>query len=397
MGEGRTRAQDPLVLPPASAARGCPVTPSVPRGRRPTTTDSHAEPMFFNIIDKCLGFFSTDMGIDLGTANTLVCVRGQGVVLCEPSVVAVRAGTNQVLLNGNAVGKVAKEMIGRTPGSIESIRPLKDGVIADFDITEALLTYFITKVHNRKRFISPRVVIAIPSGITAVEKRAVYNSAERAGARRVYLVEEPRAAGLGAGLPIEEPIGNMIVDIGGGTTEIAILSLADVVTSVSLRVAGDHMDEAIIQYMKKTYNILLGDLTAERVKIAIGSAYPLEQEMTMEVRGRDLIGGLPRSVTITSEEIREGLREPVGAIVEGVKETLEKTNPELSADLVERGMVLCGGGVLLRGLDKLLHEETGLPVRIADDPMTCVARGTAIFLEKLDQFSSVLDTIQDDV
>ncbi|MCI0652253.1 MAG: rod shape-determining protein [Planctomycetes bacterium] len=348
------------------------------------------------MIDRAFGLFSTDMGIDLGTANTLVCVRGKGIVLNEPSVVAVRAGTNQVLLNGNAVGRVAKEMIGRTPGSIESIRPLKHGVIADFDVTEALLNYFITKVHNRKRFFSPRVVIAIPSGITAVEKRAVYNSAERAGARKVYLVEEPRAAGLGIGLPIESPVANMVVDIGGGTTEIAVLSLADVVTSVSLRVAGDHMDEAIIQYMKKTYNILLGDLTAERVKIEIGSAYPLKQEMTMEVRGRDLIGGLPRSVTITSEEIREGLREPVNTIVEGVKETLEKTAPELSADLVERGMVLCGGGVLLRGIDQLLREATGLPVRVADDPMTCVARGTEVFLEKLDQYSSVLDTIDDD-
>ena len=351
----------------------------------------------FYIVDKLFGLISTDMGIDLGTANTLVCLRGQGVVLCEPSVVAVRAGTNQVLLNGNAVGTVAKEMIGRTPGTIESVRPLKDGVIADFDVTEALLNYFITKVHNRKRFFSPRVVIAIPSGITAVEKRAVYNSAERAGARRVYLVEEPKAAGLGVGLPIEEPLANMVVDIGGGTTEIAVLSLADVVTSVSLRVAGDHMDEAIIQYMKKTYNILLGDLTAERVKIAIGSAYPLPEEKTLEVRGRDLIGGLPRSVTITSEEIREGLKEPITTIVEGVKETLEKTDPELSSDLVDRGMVLCGGGVLLRGLDQLLREETGLPVRVAEDPMTCVARGTAVFLEKLDQYSSVLDTIEDDL
>ena len=340
----------------------------------------------FYIVDKLFGLISTDQG-----------VRGQGVVLCEPSVVAVRAGTNQVLLNGNAVGTVAKEMIGRTPGTIESVRPLKDGVIADFDVTEALLNYFITKVHNRKRFFSPRVVIAIPSGITAVEKRAVYNSAERAGARRVYLVEEPKAAGLGVGLPIEEPLANMVVDIGGGTTEIAVLSLADVVTSVSLRVAGDHMDEAIIQYMKKTYNILLGDLTAERVKIAIGSAYPLPEEKTLEVRGRDLIGGLPRSVTITSEEIREGLKEPITTIVEGVKETLEKTDPELSSDLVDRGMVLCGGGVLLRGLDQLLREETGLPVRVAEDPMTCVARGTAVFLEKLDQYSSVLDTIEDDL
>lgn len=350
-----------------------------------------------NSLNRFLGIFSTDMGIDLGTANTLVCIRGEGVVLSEPSVVAVKAGTNQVLLGGQAVGRVAKEMIGRTPGSIESIRPLKDGVIADFEVTEALLKYFITRVHKRKRFFSPRVVIAVPSGITAVEKRAVYNSAERAGARKVYLVEEPRAAGLGAGLEIEEPIASMVVDIGGGTTEIAVISLADVVTSVSLRVAGDDMDEAIIQYMKKTYNILLGELTAEQIKIKIGSAHPLEEELSLEVKGRDLIAGLPRSVKINSEEIREALREPVSAIVEGIKETLEKTDPELSADLVERGLVLCGGGVLLRGLDQLIARETGLPVRIADDPLTCVARGTAIFLEKLDQYSSVLDAIEDDV
>ncbi|MEE8141798.1 MAG: rod shape-determining protein, partial [Planctomycetota bacterium] len=323
--------------------------------------------MVSKLINKFWGLFSTDMGIDLGTANTLVCLRGQGVVLSEPSVVAVRTGTNQVLLGGNAVGNVAKQMIGRTPSSIESIRPLKDGVIADFDITEALLNYFITKVHGRKRFFSPRIVIAIPSGITAVEKRAVYNSAERAGARKVYLVEEPRAAGLGVGLPIEDPVANMVVDIGGGTTEIAVMSLADVVNSVSMRVAGDDMDEAIISYMKKTYNILLGELTAERIKIEIGSAYALPEEKTMEVRGRDLIAGLPRSVTITSEEVREALREPVSTIVEGIKETLEKTDPELSADLVERGMVLCGGGVLLRGLEQLIREETGLPVRTAED------------------------------
>ncbi|HIA27190.1 MAG TPA: rod shape-determining protein, partial [Planctomycetes bacterium] len=333
----------------------------------------------------------------LGTANTLVCVRGEGVIISEPSVVAVKAGTNQVLLGGNAVGKIAKEMLGRAPGSIEVVRPLQDGVIADFEITEALLKFFITKVHNRRRFFSPRVVVAVPSGITAVEKRAVYNSAERAGARKVYLVEEPRAAGLGAGLPIEEPVASMIVDIGGGTTEVAVLSLADVVTSVSMRVAGDDMDRAIIDYMKKSYNILLGVLSAEKIKIQIGSAFPLEQELEMEVKGRDLIGGLPRSAKITSEEIREALQEPVNTIIEGIKETLEKTDPELSADLVERGMVLCGGGVLLRGFDELVRKETGLPVQIADDPLTCVARGTAIFLEKLDQYSSVLDSIEDDL
>ncbi len=349
------------------------------------------------VVSKFMGIFSTDMGIDLGTANTLVCVQGRGIVLSEPSVVAVKKGTNKVLLDGNAVGQTAKEMLGRTPGSIEAIRPLKDGVIADFDITEAMLTFFIRKIHNRKRWFSPRVVIAIPSGITEVEKRAVFNSAERAGARKVYLIEEPRAAGLGAGLPIHEPCGNMIVDVGGGTTEIAVISLADVVVSTSLRVAGDDMDEAIIMHMKKNYNILIGENTAERIKIQIGSAYPLEEEYTMEVKGRDLIAGLPRAVTVSSEEIREALKEPVSQIIDAVRGTLERTGPELSADLVERGMTLCGGGVLLRGMDKLVHEECGLPVHFADDPLTAVARGTGIFLERLDEFKSILESAEDEL
>ncbi len=349
------------------------------------------------VISKLMGMFSTDMGIDLGTANTLVCVQGRGIVLSEPSVVAVKKGTNKVLLDGNAVGQTAKEMLGRTPGSIEAIRPLKDGVIADFDITEAMLTYFIRKVHNRRRWFSPRVVIAIPSGITEVEKRAVFNSAERAGARKVYLIEEPRAAGLGAGLPIHEPCGNMIVDIGGGTTEIAVISLADVVVSTSLRVAGDDMDEAIVQHMKRNYNILIGENTSERIKIQIGSAYPLEEEYTMEVRGRDLIAGLPRAVTVSSEEIREALKEPVTQIIDSIRSTLERTGPELSADLVERGMTLCGGGVLLRGIDRLVHEECGLPVHFADDPLTAVARGTGIFLERLDEFKSILESAEDEL
>ncbi len=349
------------------------------------------------VVSKLMGIFSTDMGIDLGTANTLVCVQGRGIVLSEPSVVAVKKGTNKVLLDGNAVGQTAKEMLGRTPGSIEAIRPLKDGVIADFDITEAMLTYFIRKIHNRRRWFSPRVVIAIPSGITEVEKRAVFNSAERAGARKVYLIEEPRAAGLGAGLPIHEPCGNMIVDIGGGTTEIAVISLADVVVSTSLRVAGDDMDEAIIQHMKRNYNILIGENTAERIKIQIGSAYPLEEEYTMEVKGRDLIAGLPRAVTVSSEEIREALKEPVTQIIDAIRGTLERTGPELSADLVERGMTLCGGGVLLRGIDRLVHEECGLPVHFADDPLTAVARGTGIFLERLDEFKSILESAEDEL
>ncbi|MDD4879855.1 MAG: rod shape-determining protein, partial [Candidatus Omnitrophica bacterium] len=307
------------------------------------------------------GMFSNDMGIDLGTASTLVYVKGQGIVLCEPSVVAIEKGTNHVL----AVGEEAKRMLGRTPGSIVAIRPMKDGVIADFEITEAMLRYFINKVHNRRVLVRPRMVIAIPSGITEVEKRAVKDSAERAGAREVYLVEEPIAAAIGVGLPIQEPAGNMIIDIGGGTTEMAVVSLSDVVYSKSIRIGGDEMDDAIIQHLKKTYNLMIGERTAEEIKIKIGSAYPLEEEMTMEVRGRDLVAGLPKTVTISSEEVREALAEPIAAIVEAVRITLERTPPELSADLIERGMVLAGGGGLLRGLDKLLSEQTGLPVHIA--------------------------------
>ena len=300
------------------------------------------------LFDSILGRFSTDMGIDLGTCNTLVCVRGEGIVLNEPSVVAVKRGTNQVLDNGNAVGLVAKQMLGKTPGSITAIRPLKDGVIADFDITEAMLSYFIRKVHGRRSFFKPRVVIAIPSGITAVEKRAVLNSAERAGARRVYLVEEPKAAAIGAGLPITEPRGSMICDIGGGTTEVAILSLADISVCESVRVAGDDFDEAIINHMKRTYNLMIGEQTAEKVKIEIGSAYPTGEEQTMEVRGRDMISGLPRKTVVSSEEIREALKEPVGQIVEAVTRTLERAEPELAADLVESGITMAGGSSLLR-------------------------------------------------
>ncbi|HWL92394.1 MAG TPA: rod shape-determining protein, partial [Phycisphaerae bacterium] len=289
--------------------------------------------------------FSVDMGIDLGTCNTLVCVRGEGIVLNEPSVVAVRKGTNQVLQNGNAVGLVAKEMLGKTPGSITAIRPMKDGVIADFDITEAMLGYFIRKVHGgRSRFIRPRVVIAVPSGITAVEKRAVYGSAERAGARRVYLVEEPMAAGIGSGLPIAEARASMIVDIGGGTTEVAIMSLADISVSTSLRVAGDDMDEAVQAHMKRTYNLQIGPQTAEWLKIEIGSAAPMEQEVAVEVRGRDMISGLPRKTVVTSQEIREALREPISQILDSVTHTLEACEPELAADLVDSGIHLCGGG-----------------------------------------------------
>ncbi len=348
------------------------------------------------ILDWFLGMFSTDMGIDLGTANTLVCVQGEGIVLNEPSVVAVKKGTSDVLLGGTAVGAVAKSMLAKTPPGIDAIRPMKNGRIADFDITEAMLGYFIRKVHNRRWGVRPRVVIAVPSGITAVEKRAVYNSAERAGARRVYLISEPRAAGIGAGLPVEEAIGNMIVDIGGGTTEIAILSLADNVVSDSLRIAGDDMDEAIIDYMKKSHNLYVGEQTAERVKIEVGSAMPLPKgEMETEVRGRDAVTGLPRSTVVTSEDIREALRAPVEQIVTAIRSVLEKASPELSGDLLESGMTLCGGGSLLRGIDELIQKECGLPCRLAEDPLTCVARGTGIFLENLDRYSSFLESEQD--
>jgi rod shape-determining protein MreB len=341
--------------------------------------------------ERLLGAFSVDMGIDLGTCNTLVAVRGQGIVLNEPSVVAVKKGTNQVLKNGQAVGWVAKEMLGKTPGSITAIRPLKDGVISDFEITEAMLNYFITKVTGRARFLAPRVVISIPSGITAVEKRAVFDSAERAGARRTYLLEEPIAAAIGAGLPFAEPTASMIVDIGGGTTEVAIMSLADIATCESIRVAGDDMDEAIMSYMKRTYNLMIGEQTAERIKIQIGSAAPTGEETEMEVRGRDMVSGLPRKTGITSGEIRDALQEPVTAIIEAVTRTLERAEPELSADLVENGITLAGGGSLLRGLPARVQQATGLEVTLAEDPLTCVARGTAIYLENIELWKDTLE------
>lgn len=332
------------------------------------------------LLDQVLGVFSNDIGIDLGTATTLVYVKGQGVVLCEPSVVAIDRNTHQVL----AVGEEAKRMLGRTPGNIVAIRPMKDGVIADFEITEAMLRYFIRKVHRRIPLITPRVVIAVPSGITEVEKRAVKDSAERAGARSpVYLVEEPIAAAIGVGLPIHEPSGNMVVDIGGGTTEIAVISLAGIVFSKSIRIGGDECDDAVINHLKKTYNLMIGERTAEDVKIKIGSAYPLEEETTMEVRGRDILAGLPKTITVSSEEIREALSEAVSAILEAIRITLERTPPELSADLISRGVILAGGGALLRGLDKLISEETGLPVHVADDPLTAVALGTGRYLSDI--------------
>jgi len=349
-------------------------------------------------LDSLLGLFSMDMGIDLGTCNTLVCVRGQGIVLNEPSVVAVKKGTNRVLKGGNAVGLMAKEMLGKTPGSISAIRPMKDGVIADFDITEAMLGYFIRKAHSRRSVVGlrPRVVIAVPSGITAVEKRAVLNSAERAGARRVYLVEEPMACAIGAGLPITEPTASMIVDIGGGTTEVAIMSLADISVCESIRVAGDDMDESIAAYMKRVYNLMIGEQTAERVKLEIGSAAGLDEERTMEVRGRDMISGLPRKTLISSEEVREALKEPIGAIIDCVTRTLEKAEPELAADLVDNGVVLAGGGSLLRKIDEVLANATGLEVRVAEDALTCVARGTAVYLENLEVWKDTMESDEED-
>ena len=328
---------------------------------------------------KLFGIFSSDIGIDLGTANTLVNVRDQGIVLREPSVVAVKAGTNEVL----AVGDDAKRMLGRTPGNIVAIRPLKDGVIADFEMTEAMLRHFIQKVHNRRGVARPRVVIAVPSGITEVEKRAVKESAQQAGAREVYLIEEPMAAAIGVGLPVQEASGNMIVDIGGGTTEVAVISLSGIVYSRSVRVAGDELDESIMQYMKRAYNLMIGERTAEEIKIRIGSAHKMGKEMTMEVKGRDLVAGLPKTITVTSAEIREAMTEPLNTIIESVRVTLERCPPELSADLVDRGMVLAGGGALLRGLDKLLSEETGLPVHVADDPLSAVAEGAGRVLNEL--------------
>ncbi|MBI4373487.1 MAG: rod shape-determining protein [Deltaproteobacteria bacterium] len=341
------------------------------------------------IFDSILGLFSNDLAIDLGTANTLVYAKGKGIIAFEPSVVAVqkdgRGGNKRVL----AVGKEAKEMLGRTPGSIEAIRPMKEGVIADFEVTEAMLRYFIRKAHNRKTLIRPRIIICVPSGITEVEKRAVRESAESAGAREVYLIEEPMAAAIGAGLPITEPSGNMIVDIGGGTTEVAVISLAGIVFSKSLRIAGDRLDESIIQYLKRKYNLLIGERTAEQIKISIGTAYPESEVRTMEVKGRDLVAGVPKTLEINSEEVREAIQEPVNAIVESVKVALERTPPELSADIVDRGIFLAGGGALLRNLDVLIREETGLPVMVAEDPMTCVVRGTGMALDQLDTLRGI--------
>jgi len=325
-----------------------------------------------------LGRFSRDLGIDLGTANTLVHVRGRGILLREPSVVAIEKESRKVL----AVGEEAKRMLGRTPGTIVAIRPLKDGVIADFDQTEKMLRYFISKVQRRSMWTSPKVVIGIPSGITEVEERAVKEAARKAGAKEAYTIEEPMAAAIGAGLPVAEPTGSMVVDIGGGTTEVAVISLGGIVTSRSVRVAGDEMDESIVSYVRRTYNLFIGERTAEEVKFEIGSAYCLNGERTMQVRGRDLVSGLPRCATISSSEIREAIQEPVNAIVEAVKLTLESCPPELASDIMERGIVLAGGGALLEGLDELLARETAMPVHVATDPLSCVVVGTGRVLEE---------------
>ncbi|WP_331446119.1 rod shape-determining protein [Natranaerobius thermophilus] len=332
-------------------------------------------------------YFSKDIGIDLGTANTLVYVKGKDVVLREPSVVAIRKNSGEIL----AVGSEAKNMIGRTPGNIVAIRPMKDGVIADFDVTQTMLRHFINKAYKRMTVFRPRVMVCVPSGVTEVEKRAVLDATNQAGAREAHLIEEPMAAAIGAGLPVEEPTGSMVVDIGGGTAEVAIISLGGIVTSKSIRLGGDELDEALIQYVKKKYNLMIGDRTAEEIKMTIGSAY-LEENTHMEIRGRDLVSGLPHNQTITAEEIASALKEPVNNILEIIKLTLEQTPPELSSDVMDKGIVLTGGGSLLHGLDKLVAQETGMPVVIAEDPLDCVALGTGKALNQLDLLKRVTIT-----
>ena len=340
------------------------------------------------LLDPILGLFSNDLAIDLGTANTLVYMKGKGIIISEPSVVAVRKngrGGSKVL----AVGREAKMMLGRTPGNIVAIRPMKDGVIADFEITEAMLRHFIRKAHNRKTLVRPRIIICVPSGITQVEKRAVKESAESAGAREVFLIEEPMAAAIGAGLPITEPISNMVVDIGGGTTEVAVISLAGIVYSKSVRVGGDKMDEAILQYIKRKYNLLIGITTAELIKTGIGSAYPSDQAETIDVKGRDLVTGIPKILTIDSDEVRQAISEQIETIVETVRIALEQTPPELAADIVDTGIVLAGGGALLKNLDVLLREETKLPITITEDPLSTVVLGSGMALDNISMLKEV--------
>ncbi len=340
------------------------------------------------LFDFILGKFSNDLAIDLGTANTLVYVKGKGIVLSEPSVVAVHRdirGVKKVL----AVGSEAKKMLGRTPGNIIAIRPLRDGVIADFDVTEAMLRHFILMVHNRRTLVRPRIIVSIPSGITQVERRAVKETVESAGAREIFLIEEPMAAAIGAGLPVTEPISSMVVDIGGGTTEVAVISLSGIVYAKSVRVAGDRMDEEIVQYMRRKFNLLIGERSGEIIKTTIGCAYPEKELKTVDVRGRDLISGIPKIVEINSEEVREAIMEPVSLIVDAIKDALENSPPELAGDIVDRGIMLTGGGALLRGLDSLIREETGLPVTIADDPLSAVVRGAGMALDQLDILKEV--------
>ncbi len=339
-----------------------------------------------------MNFLSNDIGIDLGTANTLVYVRNQGIVLNEPSVVAIEQSTGKVL----AIGSAAKEMTGRTPGGIAAIRPLKDGVIADFEISEKLIADFIRRVVKHKYLMKPRVVISVPSGITDVEKRAVRDSAENAGAREVYLLQEPMAAAIGVGLPVEQPSGSMIIDVGGGTCEIAVIALNGIVNDISIRVAGDELNDAILMYLKKNYNLLIGELTAEDIKIKIGSSFPLEKELSMEIRGRDLVAGIPKNLTLSSAQVREAISETVDIMVEAVRQALERTPPELASDILEKGIILTGGGALLRGLDKRLREETNLPVNVADDPLTCVVRGAGKVLEDLAHYNKVLEKSRKD-
>lgn len=336
-----------------------------------------------------MGFFdllSSDIGIDLGTANTLVWVRGVGIVLNEPSVVATEVSSGRVL----AVGAAAKEMLGRTPDEIRAVRPMKDGVIADFEITEKLLSDFIRRVIRHRYLMKPKVVVSVPSGITEVEKRAVRDSAQSAGAREVFLLQEPMAAAIGVGLPVDQPSGNMVIDIGGGTSEIAVIALSGIVNNMSIRIAGDEMNEAIVLYLKKNYNLLIGELTAEEIKIRIGSAAPLDREESIEIKGRDLIAGVPKTMKLSSVQVREALSEPIDAIVEAVRQSLERTPPELSSDILDRGIILTGGGALIRGLDRRLRQETNLPVNVADDPLTCVVRGTGRVLENMPMYSKVL-------
>ncbi len=337
------------------------------------------------ILDDCLGVFSKDLAIDLGTANTLVYVKGKGIIINEPSVVAIEKKTGKVL----SVGAEAKKMLGRTPGNIVAIRPMKDGVIADFEIAEKMLSHFIKKTHNRSTFVRPRIIICVPSRITQVEQRAVRDSAELAGAREVYLIEEPVAAAIGAGLPIEEPSGNMVVDIGGGTTDVAVISLAGIVYSESVKLAGDKMDDAIMNYIKRKYNLLVGDHMAEQIKLEIGSAYPMEERKTFMIKGRDLISGIPKTLVIDDAEIREALAEPISAIVNAIKVALENTPPELAGDIIDRGIVLTGGGSILRGMDIRIREETNLPIITVDDPLTTVVIGTGKALDELELLRKV--------